>query len=49
MAKSICGLFAVLCGYHHKKQRGLELEFIIPIENGEEPKSGQIEYDNNLG
>jgi hypothetical protein len=36
-AKNTRGLFAVLCGYHHKNQRSLELKIILPIENGEEP------------
>ena len=31
-------LFVVLCGYHHKNQRGLEVKIILPIENDEEPK-----------
>ena len=30
-------LFAVLCGYPHKNQRGLELKIILSIENDEEP------------
>jgi len=30
-------LFVVLCGYHHKNQRDLELKIILPVENGEEP------------
>jgi hypothetical protein len=31
-------LFAVMCGFHHKNQSGLELKIVLPIENGEEPK-----------
>ena len=31
-------LFAVLCGYNHKNQLGLELKIILPIEYSEEPK-----------
>ena len=30
-------LFAVLCGYPHKNQCGLELKIILSIENDEEP------------
>jgi len=35
--KEFFRLFAVLCGYPHKNQRGLELKIILSIENDEEP------------